>query len=88
MYEKEWKENSMPTPNGSMSDLLRETSCVASDVLAMSRKINGHIFGSGSDSCAEKEEAPRCFYEELEKQRSTLMMAVETLSVICSRLGI
>lgn len=76
-----------PTPNGSMTDLLRETSCIATDALTMAQKINGHLFGCGNAIC-EEEAAPRCLHDELEKQRSTLLMVAETLSVICSRLGI
>ena len=44
-----------PAPNGSMTDLLRETNCIASDALAMSSKINGHLFGYVNATCEEKE---------------------------------
>lgn len=91
MYENEefrGEKTCMPAPNGSMTDLLRETSCIASDVLAMSHKINGCLFGNSEGHSEGKAAEPRCFHDELEKQRRTLMMTAETLSVICSRLGI
>lgn len=77
-----------PAPNGSMTDLLRENSCIANDVLLMTRRINGHLFGEGNTICEQKEVEAICFHDELQKQKSTLLMVAETLSVICSRLGI
>lgn len=91
MYETEelrGEKVCMPTPNGSMTDLLRETSCIATDVLTMSRRINGHLFGVGNSACEEKEADPRCFHDELLKQKSTLLRTAEELSKICSQLGV
>ena len=75
-------------PSGSMTDLLRENSCIANDVLLMTRKINGHLFGEGNTICEQKEVEPRCFHDELQKQKSTLMMTVEELAKICARIGL
>lgn len=75
-------------PSGSMTDLLRETSCIASDALLMVQRINSHLFGIGNSVCAEKEAEPRCFHDELAKQKSTLLMTVEELAKICAKLGL
>ena len=91
MYENErlgGEKVCMPAPNGSMTDLLRETSCIATDVLVMSCRINGHLFGIGNSTGEEKEAEPRCFHDELAKQKSTLLKAAEELSKMCAKIGI
>ena len=91
MYESEGKREEkvcVPAPNGSMTDLLRENSCVATDILVMTSRINSHLFGIGNPANEEKEAEPRCFHDELLKQRNMLLASADELCKICARLGI
>ena len=71
----------------SLTGLLKDTGNIAFDVLAMSRKINDHMFGIGNPICAEKESSPKCFRDELEKMKANLLAAAEELSRIMARIG-
>ena len=74
-------------PLESLSDMMKNTSSVAYDVLAMVRRINGHLFGIGNP-CCEKEADPKCFRDELVKTRCELLATAEELSKICAMLGV
>ena len=76
-----------PMPVANMTDLMKETSIMATDALKLSRRINAHLFGVGNPLC-EKEADPKCFREELEKTRCELMATIEELHKICSMLGV
>ncbi len=74
-------------PMANMTDMIKEVSAMTADALAISRRINGHLFGVGNPLC-EKEENPKCFRDELEKTRCELLATIEELSKICSMLGV
>lgn len=74
-------------PMANMTDMMKEVSVMTADVLALSRKINAHLFGIGNPLC-EKETDPRCFRDELEKTRCELVSTIEELHKICAMLGV
>ena len=76
-----------PAPLSSLTEMLKQTHCIATDVLKMAYRINDHLFGIGNPLC-EKEAEPKCFRDELEKTRCELMATIEELHKICSMLGV
>ena len=74
-------------PVQSLAEIMKETSSLAVDVLSMSHRINSFLFDTGDKNC-EKEEAPRCFREELLKTRCELLAACEELARLCNMLGL
>lgn len=76
-----------PVPREPLTIIMNETSSIAAEILAMTRSINGHMFGT-SNSDREKEAAPRCFLDELEKTRYELLETARELRDMCSLLGL
>ena len=76
-----------PAPVESLTDMVKETHCIATDVLAMTRRVNGHLFGIGNP-CCEKEAESKCFRDELAAIRCELLATAEELSKICVMLGV
>ena len=76
-----------PAPIESLTNMVKETNCMAADVLAMTRRINGHLFGIGNP-CCEKEADPKCFRDELAAIRCELLATAEELSKICTLIGV
>lgn len=70
-----------------MTDMLKETSHIATDVLEMTRRITSHLFGIGNP-CCEKEAEPKCFRDQLVATRCELIATAEELSKIMSMLGV
>ena len=70
----------------SLTDLMKNTNMIATDVLKMTRRINAHLFGIGNP-CCEKEADPKCFRDELVATRCELLATAEELSKICCMLG-
>ena len=73
-------------PHESMTDMMRETSNIAADLLSMSRRINSHLFGQ-VNQCCEKEGEPTCFMEELKKTRGKLLEMAKELNELCCLFG-
>lgn len=76
-----------PVPKEPLTVIMNETSSIAAEILTMTRSINGHMFGT-SNSDREKEAAPRCFLDELEKTRYELQETARELGDMCSLLGL
>lgn len=85
--EKACDCNNAPQIRESMTDMMRETSAIAADVLNMVRRINAHLFGS-ENTCCEKEADPKCFKDELQKTRSEILATAEELSRMSNLLGV
>lgn len=77
----------IPVPVENLTDLMKETNRIAFDVLGMSRRINGHLFGIGNPG-EEKKPEPKCFRDELTNANKTLLETAEELSRICCMLGV
>lgn len=75
-----------PAPAEGLTEMMKEASIIAADVLAMSRRINACLFGIGNP-CCEKEADPECFRDALAKTRCELMATAEELGKICVALG-
>lgn len=71
-----------------LTETLKDTNRVAADVLAMSRRINAHLFGPEPNPCCEKQAEPKCFREELMSARGNLLETAKELSELCVRLGV
>lgn len=76
-----------PIPAESLTDIMREVSNITADLLGMTHRINGHMFGFGN-SCCEKEVEPKCFREELQKTREELLTMAKELNELCCSLGV
>ena len=76
-----------PAPLSSLTEMLKQTHCIATDVLKMAYRINDHLFGIGNP-CGEKASAPKCFRDELDQTHYDLMAAAEELAKICKQLGV
>lgn len=74
-------------PVESLTDMMKQTNIIAADVLAMARRINGHLFGNENQGC-EKEAAPSCFREELARARQELLETAEELNKMSYLLGL
>lgn len=76
-------------PVENLTDILNETSCVAINLLGVSRRIKNHMFGEENTPCsAEKvQDAPACVRDQLVQTRRDLMMVQEELLKICVMLG-
>lgn len=85
--DEEMKCTCAPEPFGSLTDLARSIGVITQDVLGMTRRINGHLFGLGNP-CCEKETDPKCFHDELVKTKCELLATAEELSKLCSNLGV
>lgn len=85
--DEEMKCACAPEPTESLTDLARSISVITRDVLGMTRRINGHLFGLGNSGC-EKETDPKCFHDELVKTKCELLATVEELSKLCVKLGV
>ena len=70
----------------SLTEIMKTTRLIGTDVLMMVRRINIHMFGKGN-SCCEKEADPTCFRDELTATRCELLATLEELQTICSMLG-
>ena len=77
----------VPLPMQTMTDLVRETGNIAMDILVMARRVNGHLFGKNTANCESKEAEPRCFRDEMEKTKETLLNTAAELSKILESLG-
>lgn len=77
----------VPETIESMTDIMKSTSMIANDVLAMTRRINSHLFGIGNPLC-EKEADPKCFRDDLVKTKCELLATAEELQKMCSMLGV
>ena len=77
-------------PEENLTDVLRETRVMASDVLNMSRKIRSHLFGSREEPCTEEAKPvdPSCFREEMGELRRKLMNACQEIAEICTKVGV
>lgn len=75
-----------PEPMESLTDMMKNTGDIASDVLRLTRRLNEHLFGI-DNSCCEKEAEPKCFRDELVRTRCELLATAEELSKICVMLG-
>ena len=78
----------MPRPMPSMTDTLKDSGNIAHEVLMMARTINAHLFGKSNLECAEKEAEPRCFRDELDRTKSTLLATADELRNIMAALGL
>lgn len=85
--EENMEHTCAPDTIESLTNLMKETSRIASDVLVLSRRINGHLFGI-SNPCCEKEADPECFRDEVVKTKTELLATAEELSRICEMLGV
>lgn len=80
-------ESKCAEPIESLTDMMKGTHIVATDVLKMVRRLNSHLFGIGNP-CCEKEADPKCFRDELIATRCELVATAEELSKICCMLGV
>ena len=76
-----------PEPIEPLVEIMQNTRGMAIDILSMTRRINGHLFGIGNH-CEEKEAEPKCFRDALVATRRELLATVEELHKICGMLGI
>lgn len=76
-----------PDPIEPLTEMMKSTSNIASDVLAMTYRIQEHLFGL-CNPCCEKEASPKCFRDELVKTKCEILATAEELSRICSMLGV
>lgn len=84
----EVKMGCTPTvPTENLTDIVKDTSHIATDVLMMVRRINSHLFGLGNP-CCEKEAEPKCFREQMVATRCELIATAEELSKIMCMLGV
>ena len=74
-------------PRMTVTDLLRETSNISDDLLGATRRINLHLFGPQNEK-GENRADPKCFRDELERIKYTLLEMAEELNKMCCLIGV
>lgn len=80
-------ETCPPPMEVSLTELMRNTSIVAADVLTMAERLNNHLFSLGNNIHGEKTE-PKCFADELALTHQLLVATAEELSQMSVKLGL
>ena len=75
-------------PQESLTERMFAVADLGRTVNDMTRRILGSLFGHGNQKDEEKERAPECMEEMLEKHRRELVSTARVLEEICARLGV
>ena len=70
-----------------MALVASEVGAIAQDILQMARKVDCHLFGKSATDDSEKENAPRCLMDDLERTKANLLMTAEKLRKIIDGIG-
>lgn len=86
----ELQHDCIATPEEPMAAMMSEVGAIAGDVLLMVQRINIFVSGkSNSHDCtSQKDEAPKCFRDEIAITRGKLLATAQELRRITDDLGI
>lgn len=75
-------------PQENLAERMYATADLGRAVQDMAGRIRGALFGRGAQTNEEKEKAPECLEEVLERHRTDLVRTARVLEEICARLGV
>jgi hypothetical protein len=81
------QDTAVKLPEATMGEILKETSAMAADALAIARRISDFMIAGHVDD-SEKSAEPRCFREEMLHTRYALFQLNNELASLASQLGL